>query len=291
MLSQLFRRGEAQMGREEGGGENGTPLEHLALPHHAEPCQSPAVGPLPWLPALLPSPSSPPRSGRCPESALGFLLGGWGQTPSCSGKGGLALGLQGPPLPSSGAGTVHSMNGTESARLRVCSSPPGKLDLSTGVRPEAQPSPWDLSPKGEADGEGEPLPRLEEGPERAWAPQEAPEPSLGVRGEAGWERPSSRGASRAPPPQAQGSGLDSSLRPSQPTGQGQGACRDLEPKLSRVRTPGTLVQAEPQQAPSSGGAVHACGRASQKGGLKWKSRSPGSGQWEGAWGRPEAHAR
>lgn len=86
MLSQLFRRGEAQMGREEGGGENGTPLEHLALPHHAEPCQSPAVGPLPWLPALLPSPSSPPRSGRCPESALGFLLGGWGQTPSCSGR-------------------------------------------------------------------------------------------------------------------------------------------------------------------------------------------------------------
>lgn len=148
MLSQLFRRGEAQMGREEGGGENGTPLEHLALPHHAEPCQSPAVGPLPWLPALLPSPSSPPRSGRCPESALGFPLGGWGQTPSCSGKGGLALGLQGPPLPSSGAGTVRSVNGTESARLRVCSSPPGKLDLSTGVRPEAQPSPWDLSPKG-----------------------------------------------------------------------------------------------------------------------------------------------
>lgn len=86
MLSQLFRRAEAQMGREEGGGENGTPLEHLALPHHAEACQSPAVGPLPWLPALLPSPSSPPRSGRCPESALGFLLGGWGQPPSCSGR-------------------------------------------------------------------------------------------------------------------------------------------------------------------------------------------------------------
>ena len=43
---------------------------------------------------------------------------------------------------------MRSMHGTESVRLHVCSSPPGKLDLSTGVRPEAQPSPWDLSPKG-----------------------------------------------------------------------------------------------------------------------------------------------
>lgn len=112
------------------------------------------------------------------------------------------------------------------------------------------PLPGISPPRERVDGEGEPLPRLEEGPERAWAPQEAPEPSLGVRGEAGWERPSSRGASRAPPPQAQGSGLDSSLRPSQPTGQGQRACRDLEPKLSRVRTPGTLAQA-PGRAPAS----------------------------------------
>ena len=153
------------------------------------------------------------------------------------------------------------------------------------------PLPGISPPRGRADGEGEPLPRLEEGPERAWAPQEAPEPNLGVRGEAGWERPSSRGASRVPPPQAQGSGLDSSLLPSQPTGQGQRACRDLEPKLRRVRTLGTLSQAEPRQAPNSGGAIHTWGRASQERGLKWKSRSPGSGQWEGAWGRPEAHAR
>lgn len=62
-------------------------------------------------------------------------------------KGGLASGLQGLLLPSSGAGTFRSKNGTEGARLRVCSSPRGKLDLGTGVRPEAQPSPWDLSPK------------------------------------------------------------------------------------------------------------------------------------------------
>lgn len=53
MLSHLFRRGGAQMGREEGGGENATPLEHLAP---SKPCitlSKPAVGSLPWLAILF----------------------------------------------------------------------------------------------------------------------------------------------------------------------------------------------------------------------------------------------
>lgn len=54
------------------------PLNTWHLPHHAEPCQSPAVGALPWLPPL-------PGLEPPPESALGFLLGGG--SPSCSGKG------------------------------------------------------------------------------------------------------------------------------------------------------------------------------------------------------------
>lgn len=61
MLSQLFRRGGAQMGRKKGGGENATPLEHLApsKPHSA--LSKPAVDSLPWLVALLSTP--PPLPG------------------------------------------------------------------------------------------------------------------------------------------------------------------------------------------------------------------------------------
>lgn len=56
MLSQLFfRRGEAQMGREKGGGENGTPLEHLAP---STPCRAMSK-PSCWRSALA---SSPPTS-------------------------------------------------------------------------------------------------------------------------------------------------------------------------------------------------------------------------------------
>lgn len=75
MVSQLFGRGGAQMGREEGGGENATPLEHLAP---SEPCgalSKPAVGSLPWLLALHPSLPPLPGPEPSPESALGFLLG------------------------------------------------------------------------------------------------------------------------------------------------------------------------------------------------------------------------
>ena len=133
------------------------PLNTWHLPHHAEPCQSPAVGALPWLPALPPSPPPLPGLEPPPESALGFLLGGWGQTPSCSGKGGLALGLQGPLLPSSGVGTMHSPKRTENARFCVCSSPPGKHDLSPGVKPEAQPSPpRESAGRGGSPGSGTP---------------------------------------------------------------------------------------------------------------------------------------
>lgn len=75
MLRQLFRRGGAQMGREEGGGENATPLQHVALSKTCGALSKPAVGSLPWLLALHPSP--PPLQGPepSPESALGFLLG------------------------------------------------------------------------------------------------------------------------------------------------------------------------------------------------------------------------
>ena len=99
------------------------------------------------------------------------------------------------------------MQGSESGPLHR-----GRLTSAQGSDLKLNPLPGISPPRKRADREGEPLPRLEKGPERAWAPQEAPEPSLGVRGEAGWERPRGRGASRVPPPQAQGSGLDSSLR-------------------------------------------------------------------------------
>lgn len=64
------------MGREEGGGENATPLEHLAPSKPCSTLSKPAVGSLPWHAALLPSP--PPLSGPepSPESAFSFLLGG-----------------------------------------------------------------------------------------------------------------------------------------------------------------------------------------------------------------------
>lgn len=79
VLSQLFGEGGAQMGREEGGGENVTPLEHLAP---SEPCSTlskPAVGSLPWLAGLLPAPPPLPVPEPPPESALSFLQGrGWG---------------------------------------------------------------------------------------------------------------------------------------------------------------------------------------------------------------------
>lgn len=73
-MSHLFRRDGAQMGRDEGGGENATPLEHLAL---SKPCMAlskPAVGSVPWLAALLPSPPLLPVPEPSPESALFFLL-------------------------------------------------------------------------------------------------------------------------------------------------------------------------------------------------------------------------
>lgn len=78
VLSQLFRRGGAQMGREEGGGENGTLLECLAPSIPCRTLSKPIVGTPPWLPALLPSPPLLPGLEPFPESALGFLLGGWG---------------------------------------------------------------------------------------------------------------------------------------------------------------------------------------------------------------------
>ena len=84
-LSQLLRRGGAQLGREEGGGENATPLEHLAP---SKPCialSKPAVGSLPSLVALVPSllPS------QFQNSLLSQLLSScWGhQTPFCPRKG------------------------------------------------------------------------------------------------------------------------------------------------------------------------------------------------------------
>lgn len=83
-LTQLFRRGGAHMGREEGGGENATPLELLAPSKPCSTLSKPAVGSLPWLPALLPSPPPLPGLESSPESALGFLLAG--QTFPAQGK-------------------------------------------------------------------------------------------------------------------------------------------------------------------------------------------------------------
>lgn len=126
------------MGREEGGGENATPLEYLAP---SKPCialSKPAVGSLPWLAALLPSLPPLPVPEPSPESALSFLLGGWGvgSDPFLLREGTLGLGLQGPLLPSSVPRDKHNLKKTETVRLCVCSSPPG----------EAGPQPWGYTP-------------------------------------------------------------------------------------------------------------------------------------------------
>lgn len=118
--SQLKWRGGVQMGREEGGGENATPLGHMApsKPHNA--LSKPAVGFLPWpLALLLPSPPPLPGLEPSPESALGFLLGA--QTPSCSGKVRLPEGLY-LRVGTGDSPTVHSPKGTECKTKSVCSA-------------------------------------------------------------------------------------------------------------------------------------------------------------------------
>lgn len=130
MVSQLFRRGGAQMGREEGGGENATPREHLAPSKPCGALSKPAVGSLPWLLALHPSPPPLPGPEPSPESALGFLLG---SDPFLLKKGRVSIKTPGSPPPFSGARTTHLPKRTESVRLCVLSHP-GKPDLS----PEAQ---------------------------------------------------------------------------------------------------------------------------------------------------------
>lgn len=128
--SQLKWRGGVQMGREEGGGENATPLGHMApsKPHNA--LSKPAVGFLPWpLALLLPSPPPLPGLEPSPDSAPGFLLGA--QTPSCSGKVGLPEGLY------LGGGdwrlTYSAQPKRNTVQDQVCL-------LSPGVNPETQPS-------------------------------------------------------------------------------------------------------------------------------------------------------
>lgn len=91
---------------------------------------------------------------------------------------------------------------------------------------------------------------------------------------AGFLHPKPRGAVSIPP----------SLPPSRQGRASERACRDLEPKLRRVRTPGTLTQAEPQQAPNSGGAIHGPrARVPRKEGQSGNhgALAAGSGQREG----------
>lgn len=58
------------MGREKGGGENATPLEHLAPSKPLSALSKPAVDSLPWLVALFSSPPLLPVPEPSPESAL-----------------------------------------------------------------------------------------------------------------------------------------------------------------------------------------------------------------------------
>lgn len=106
-------------------------------------------------------------------------------------------------------------------------------------------------------GEGHPrngsLTRPEEGP--AFRPHHRPHAGPGRREGSGGcrERPRAQALATAPPQPAQE--RSAPLPGWQLTGQGRRACRDLEPKLSRVLTRGTLAsggrQVEPTPASNS----------------------------------------